>query len=139
MQRKILVVEDDPDQLEALRLTLKSAGYAVGAAANGNDALAKTGTDSPDLIVMDLMLPGQNGFDLCEKLRRDPATAAVPIIMMTGWHSEISRLTGLENGASEFLFKPFDPQQLVARIEELLNRPPAATAGKSRKKMAAAG
>lgn len=122
MRRKILVVEDDPDQLEVIRLSLKAAGFAIGTAANGTDALVKTRSILPDLIVLDLMLPGLNGFDVCESLRRDPATATVPIIMLTGLRSQFGRFAGLESGANDFLLKPFEPEQLVLKVEELLSR-----------------
>ena len=122
MQRKVLVVEDDPDQLEVIRSTLKAAGFAIGTAVNGVDALVKTRSVAPDLIVLDLLLPGLNGFDICESLRQDPATASVPIIMLTGMHGQFGRFAGLEAGASEFLYKPFDPDQLIAKVEELLSR-----------------
>lgn len=122
MQRKVLVVEDDPDQLEVIRSTLKAAGFAIGTAANGIDALLKTRSVSPDLIVLDLMLPGLNGLDICQSLRQDPNTASVPIIMLTGLHGQFGRFAGLEAGASEFLYKPFDPDQLIAKVEELLSR-----------------
>lgn len=122
MRRKILVVEDDPDQLEVIRLSLKAAGFAIGTAANGTDALVKTRSISPDLIILDLMLPGLNGFDVCESLRRDPATASVPIIILTGLCSQFGRFAGLESGANDFLLKPFDPQQLVSKVEKLLRR-----------------
>jgi len=122
MRRKILVVEDDPDQLEVIRLSLKTAGFAIGTAANGTDALVKTRTISPDLIILDLMLPGLNGFDVCESLRRDPATASVPIIILTGLCSQFGRFAGLESGANDFLLKPFDPEQLVSKVEKLLSQ-----------------
>jgi len=122
MRRKILVVEDDPDQLEIISLSLKTAGFAIGTAATGTDALVKTRSISPDLIILDLMLPGLNGFDVCESLRRDPATASIPIIMLTGMCSQFGRFAGLESGANDFLLKPFDPDQLVAKIEKLLGK-----------------
>lgn len=122
MRRKILVVEDDPDQLEVIRLSLEAAGFAIGTAANGTDALVKTRSISPDLILLDLMLPGLNGFDVCESLRRDPATASVPIIMLTGMDSQFGRFAGLESGASDFILKPFDPKQLVSKVEKLLRK-----------------
>jgi len=125
MRRKILVVEDDPDQLEVIRTSLQAAGFAIGTAANGTDALVKTRSILPDLILLDLMLPGLNGFDVCESLRRDPTTAHVPIIMLTGLRSAFGRFAGLESGASDFLLKPFDPDQLVAKVEKLLNQPRA--------------
>jgi len=130
------VVEDDPDQLEVIRSSLKAAGFAIGTAANGIEALLKTRSVAPDLIVLDLMLPGLNGFDICESLKQDPATASVPIIMLTGMHGQFGRFAGLEAGASEFLYKPFDPDQLINKVEELLNRVGKAgdTAFRNRKK-----
>ncbi|MGA9451890.1 MAG: response regulator [Verrucomicrobiia bacterium] len=134
MRRKILVVEDDPDQLEVIRLSLKAAGFAIGTAANGTEALVKTRSISPDLVVLDLMLPGLNGFDVCESLRRDPATASVPIIILTGMCSQFGRFAGLESGADDFILKPFDPQQLVSKVEKLLSRffTPSNTPNKSK-------
>jgi len=127
MRRKILVVEDDPEQLEVIRLSLESAGFAIGTAANGTDALVKTRSISPDLIILDLMLPGLNGFDVCATLRKDPTTASTPIIMLTGMRSQFGRFAGLESGANDFLLKPFDPEQLVSKVEALLSRFPASS------------
>lgn len=123
MRRKILVVDDDPDQLEVARWSLKKAGFAIGTAANGVDALVKTRSVLPDLIVLDLMLPELNGFDICRTLRKDPATASIPIIMLTGMRSEFSRLAGLESGVNLFLTKPYNPDELVSKVEEMLKRP----------------
>ena len=122
MRRKILVVEDDPEQLEVIRLNLKAAGFAIGTAANGTDALVKTRSISPDLIVLDLMLPGLNGFDVCKALRQDPATASVPIVMLTGMRSQFGRFAGFESGANAFLLKPFDADELISKVEELLGQ-----------------
>ena len=120
MRRKILVVEDDADQLETIRLVLEKAGFAIGTAANGTDALVKTRSISPDLIILDLMLPGLNGFDICETLRKNPATASVPVIMLTGLCSQFGRLAGLESGADDFLTKPFKVEELVSKVDKLL-------------------
>jgi DNA-binding response OmpR family regulator len=120
MRRKILVVEDDPDQLEVVRWSLKKAGFAIGTAANGIDALVKTRSVLPDLIVLDLMLPELNGLDICRALRKDPVTASIPIIMLTGMRSELSRLAGLESGVNLFLTKPYSPEELVSKVEEML-------------------
>ena len=111
MRRKILVVDDDPDQLEIARWSLKKAGFAIGTATNGIDALVKTRSVLPDLIVLDLMLPELNGFDICRTLRKDPATASIPIIMLTGMRSEFSRMAGLESGVNLFLTKPYNPRR----------------------------
>ena len=121
MRREILVVEDDPDQLEAIRLNLKDAGFAIGTATNGIDALKKANSVSPDLIILDVMMPDLDGFAVCETLRENPATASVPILMLTGLCSHISRLVGLEAGATDYVIKPFDPDQLVSKVEKLLH------------------
>ena len=122
MRKKILVVEDDPDLVELLSYNLRASGFAVGTAADGVDALKKTRSISPDLILLDLMLPELDGFAVCDILRRDPATAAIPIIMVTAMSSHLARLTGLEAGANDYITKPFSLKQLIARIRELLAR-----------------
>jgi DNA-binding response OmpR family regulator len=133
MRRKILVVEDNPDQLELVRLILEKEGFAIGTAANGSEALIKTRSISPDLIILDLMLPGLNGFDICETLRKDPLTASVPIVMLTGLCSQFGRLAGLESGANDFLTKPFNPEELVSKVDKLLQ---GQTSSKARSKSA---
>jgi len=120
MLRKILVVEDDPDQLEAIRENLKNAGFAIGTASNGVDALTKTRTVLPDLIVLDLMLPRLNGLDICRTLRENPATAFIPVIMLTGMDSYFTRVAGFEAGINVFLTKPYLPEELISKVEELL-------------------
>ena len=123
MRKKILVVEDDPDQLEVIRFTLKNAGFAVGTATNGIDALKKAKTVSPDLIMLDVMMPELDGFAVCETLRGNPATAFIPILMLTGLCSHISRLVAYESGATDYVIKPFDSEQLVSKVEKLLCQP----------------
>jgi DNA-binding response OmpR family regulator len=122
MRRKVLVVEDDPDQLEVTRLSLKAAGFAIGTATNGIDALKKAQTVSPDLILLDVMMPGLNGFAVCETLRENPATASIPILMLTGLCSHISQLVAFESGATDYLIKPFVPEELISKVEKLLSR-----------------
>jgi DNA-binding response OmpR family regulator len=122
MRRKVLVVEDDPDQLEVTRLSLKAAGFAIGTASNGIDALKKAQTVAPDLILLDVMMPGLNGFAVCETLRENPATASIPVLMLTGLCSHISQLVAFESGATDYLIKPFVPEELVAKVEKLLSR-----------------
>jgi DNA-binding response OmpR family regulator len=121
MQKKILVVEDNPELVELLRFNLKQAGFAVGTAQDGIAAIKKAKSIIPDLILLDLMLPELNGFAVCEILRRNPATASVPIIMLTALTSQLSRFAGLEHGANEYLTKPFSPKRLLARIQALLS------------------
>jgi two-component system alkaline phosphatase synthesis response regulator PhoP len=122
MRRKVLVVEDDPDQLEVTRLSLKAAGFAIGTAATGIDALKKAQTVSPDLILLDVMMPGLDGFAVCEILRENPATASIPILMLTGLCSHISQLVAFESGATDYLIKPFVPEELISKVEKLLSR-----------------
>ncbi len=120
MSKKILVVDDDPEIVQLLSFNLKQAGFAVGSAADGFDALRKANSMSPDLIVLDLMLPELDGFAVCEILRHHPATASTPIIMLTALSGELARLSGLDSGANEFVAKPFSPKWLVGRIMKLL-------------------
>lgn len=122
MQRKILVVEDDDDQRELLRFNLAKAGFAVGTAADGIEALKKARSLLPDLILLDLMLPELDGFAVCDVLRRDPNTAAVPVIILTALSSQLARLSGLEAGAFDFITKPFSPKHLLEKINAALNR-----------------
>lgn len=124
MAKRILVVDDDADALELLRFNLKKAGYAIGAALNGVEALTKARSLRPDLILLDLMLPELDGFAVCETLRRDSATASIPIIMVTALSSELGRITGLDSGATDYVFKPFSPKELILRINNLLDKEP---------------
>jgi len=121
MRNRVLVVEDDPDLVELLRFNLGSAGFSISTASNGAEALKMARSNSPDLILLDLMLPELDGFAVCEILRRDPATAEVPIIMLTALSSELARFTGLECGANDYITKPFSPKKLVSRVSEMLS------------------
>jgi DNA-binding response OmpR family regulator len=120
MRKKILVVDDDADWVELISFNLKKAGFLIGTAANGIEALKKAQSLAPDLILLDLKLPELDGFAVCETLRRSSATASIPIIMFTALSGEIARITGLECGANEYLTKPYSPKRLVARVEDLL-------------------
>ena len=117
MRRKILIVEDNTELLELLRSYLRMAGFATSTATNGIDALKKVRSGAPDLIVLDLILPELDGFAVCETLKKDPDTADIPIIMVTGLTSEFTRYAGLESGANEYVMKPANPDQLLSRIE----------------------
>ena len=121
MRKKILVVEDDTDLVELLSFNLKSCGFSVGTAADGAEALKKVRSLAPDLILLDIMLPELDGFAVCEILRRDPATARIPVIMLTAMSSEFARLNGLEAGADDYVTKPFSTKKLVERVKELLH------------------
>jgi DNA-binding response OmpR family regulator len=123
VRKKVLIVEDDPDLVELLSFNLRAAGFAVGTAADGLDAIKKARSLIPDLILLDLMLPELDGFGVCEILRRDPATAGIPIFMVTAMSSQFARLAGMEAGANDFITKPFSPKQLISRVHEILGRP----------------
>jgi two-component system phosphate regulon response regulator PhoB len=119
---KILVVDDEPDAVELVEFNLRASGFDVATAADGEEALRKSRTLLPDLVVLDLMLPEIDGLEVCKLLRRDPATSTIPIIMLTAKAAEIDRVLGLELGANDYVTKPFSPRELVLRIKNLLSR-----------------
>jgi DNA-binding response OmpR family regulator len=118
--RKILVVDDEPDLVELVAFNLEAEGYQVITATNGMEALNRARAILPDLIVLDLMLPELDGLSVCEILHRLPSTAPIPIIILTAWKSEITRVIGLEAGANEYVTKPFSPRELVLRVNKTL-------------------
>ncbi len=120
MRQRILVVDDEPDIVELVSFNLKAEGYDVITAANGMEALNQARASLPDLIVLDLMLPEMDGLSVCEILRRLPSTAPIPIIMLTAWKSELSRIIGLDTGAEDYITKPFSPRDLVSRVNHTL-------------------
>jgi two-component system phosphate regulon response regulator PhoB len=122
MKPKILVVDDEPDALEVLGFKLKEAGYAPIFAKDGARALTVARDERPALIVLDLMLPEIDGLEVCKILRRDPATAMIPVLMLTARAAEMDRVLGLELGADDYVTKPFSPRELVLRIKKLLAR-----------------
>ncbi|HUG09580.1 MAG TPA: response regulator [Opitutaceae bacterium] len=122
MKPRILVVDDEADTFEVLAFKLREAGFDPVQAADGKAALAKARSERPALIVLDLMLPEIDGLDVCRLLRRDPATASIPIIMLTAKAAETDRIVGLEIGADDYVTKPFSPRELVLRVKKLLSR-----------------
>ena len=122
MKPKILVVDDEPDVLKLIRVNLTTAGFGVVTADDGEAALKKARAGQPSLIILDLMLPEINGLEVCKILRRDPATQAIPIIMVTAKADEIDRVLGFELGADDYVTKPFSPRELVLRVKNLLRR-----------------
>ncbi|HVW19668.1 MAG TPA: response regulator transcription factor [Opitutaceae bacterium] len=122
MKAKILLVDDEPDALEVLGFKLREAGFTPLFAKDGAKALAAARADRPDLVVLDLMLPEVDGLEVCKILRRDPLTAAIPILMLTARAAEMDRVIGLELGADDYVTKPFSPRELVLRIRKLLQR-----------------
>ena len=122
MKPRILVVDDEPDIIELVEFNLKQAGYAVSTATDGAEALKKARAQTPDLIVLDVMLPEMDGFEICKTLRLDPVTAKLPIVMLTAKAAEIDRVLGLELGADDYLTKPFSPRELLLRVKKILAR-----------------
>ena len=122
MPAKILIVEDDLESLKLLGLMLQSRGYQIVAAQNGAQALSKAESESPDLVLLDVMLPGMDGYEVARRLRANERTATIPIIMLTARGQVTDKVAGFEAGADEYLVKPVHPAELVTRIEALLAR-----------------
>jgi two-component system phosphate regulon response regulator PhoB len=118
----ILVVEDDENIQQLVGYNLAKAGFSVLYAENGEQALASVKRDSPDLVVLDIMLPSLNGFEVCKIMRKDPQTRTLPIIMLTAKGEENDVTAGLDLGADDYITKPFSPKILVARIKAALRR-----------------
>ena len=124
---RILVVEDDHDIAELLAHYLQRAGYLTEVLNSGSDVLPRVREQVPDLVLLDLMLPGLNGLEVCRAMRSEPTLAAIPIIMLTAKSEEADRIVGLELGGDDYVTKPFSPKELVARVGAVLRR-----AGRSR-------
>jgi two-component system alkaline phosphatase synthesis response regulator PhoP len=125
-EEKILIVEDEEDVLELIRYNLQKNGYRTDAASTGPIALSMAEVVKPDLILLDLMLPGFDGLEVCRNLKKDPKTSAIPIIMVTAKGTEADIVAGLEMGAADYIPKPFSPRVLLARIGAVLRRNRAA-------------
>lgn len=126
---KLLLVEDDPALLELLEYRFRNEGYDVRATADGDEALMLASEESPDLVILDWMIEGTSGIEVCRRLRRDKATAHVPIIMLTARESEDDRIRGLDTGADDYVTKPFSPRELMARVAAVMRRIRPALAG----------
>jgi DNA-binding response OmpR family regulator len=122
MPGRVLIVEDEPDISALLAFHLEREGYQVFRARDGLDALQQVRARRPDLALLDLMLPGIDGLEVCRRLRQDPATAALPIVMLTAKREEVDRVLGLELGADDYIVKPFSPKEVVARVRAVLRR-----------------
>lgn len=121
-KQRILVVEDEEDLRELISYNLAKEGYQVSGVGTGEDALAAVGKQPPDLVVLDLLLPVVDGLDVCRRLKSDPRTQHVPILMLTAKTEEADVVAGLELGADDYLGKPFSPRVLLARIKAVLRR-----------------
>jgi phosphate regulon transcriptional regulator PhoB len=118
----ILVVDDEEDLIELVRYNLEQEGFQVRSASDGESGLAIARQELPDLVLIDLMLPGMDGLELCRSLRSDNRTAAIPVIMLTAKSAESDRIVGLELGADDYVVKPFSPRELAARVKAVLRR-----------------
>src|SRR5262249_39122469 len=119
---KVLIVEDDSDIAALIAHYLEKNGYETETIADGGKALSHARSSLPDLVVLDLMLPGLNGLEICRALRADDKTAALPIVMLTARGEEAERIFGLDAGADDYVVKPFSPNELMARVRALLRR-----------------
>lgn len=122
VKSRILVVDDEPEAVELIAFNLRQAGFSVTSAADGAEALQKARAQLPDLIVLDVMLPEMDGFEVCKLLRRESATGRIPIVMLTAKAAEVDRVLGLELGADDYVVKPFSPRELLLRVRKLLAR-----------------
>ena len=131
MNHRVLVVDDEPDITALVAYHLAKAGYRVSTAANGRDALNAASEERPDVVVLDVMLPGVGGYDVLSELRRRPETRDVGVILLTARRDELDRIQGLSLGADDYLTKPFSPAELVLRVQALLRRltAPAVSSG----------
>ena len=124
--KTILVVDDERNIVELVRLYLEKDGYAVVSAATGDEALAMHARHDPDLVILDLMLPGKDGYDVCREIRRRGET---PVLMLTARSDDTDAIVGLELGADDYVTKPFNPRALVARVKAILRRTEATSRG----------
>ncbi|MEO6335039.1 MAG: response regulator transcription factor [Pyrinomonadaceae bacterium] len=124
MQQNILIIEDEPDIAESLHYNLKREGFRPTIAESGEKGLriALDEKTTPSLIILDLMLPGMSGMELCRRLRREPLTEATPIIMLTAKAAEVDKISGLEVGADDYIIKPFSVKEVTARVRAVLRR-----------------
>ena len=128
---KLLLVEDDPALSELLEYRFSKEGYSVRSTPDGDEALLMAKEEAPDLVILDWMVEGTSGIEVCRRLRRDQETAHVPIIMLTARETEDDRVRGLETGADDYLTKPFSPRELLARIAAVMRRIRPALAGET--------
>jgi len=122
MKEKVLIVEDEKDIIKMLEYNLKKEGLRVLSVRDGEDALDSANRELPDLIILDLMLPGMDGLEVCKELKKETKTAPIPVIMLTAKSQESDKVLGLELGADDYITKPFSPRELIARIKAVLRR-----------------
>ena len=117
---RILVVDDEPQNIRLLQIRLQADGYAVLAANSGQEALELVQENAPDLILLDIMMPGMNGFEVCQRIRAEEATQFIPVVMVTALLEQEDRIKAIEAGADDFISKPFDSHEVLARVRSLV-------------------
>ena len=122
MKEKILIVEDEKDIVKMLEYNLKKESFRTASAYDGEEGLEKAHSEHPDLIILDLMLPGMDGLEVCKSLKSEIKTSGIPVIMLTAKAQESDKVVGLELGADDYVTKPFSPRELLARVKAVLRR-----------------
>ena len=120
MAKRVLIADDEPNIVASLEFLMEQAGYEVKVAASGQEALALVASFRPDLVLLDVMMPGKNGYEVCQRLKSDPATREVKVVMLSAKGREVEVAKGLELGADAYVTKPFSTRDLVARIRDML-------------------
>jgi len=131
MSDLVMVIEDEKEIRDLLKYNLEKAGFRVAAFDDGETGLDQLFASRPDLVVLDLMLPGRNGLEILREVRGEPATADLPVMVLTARGAEMDKLLGFEHGADDYLTKPFSPRELVARVQALLRRTRPTGAGRA--------
>ncbi|MEZ5987740.1 MAG: response regulator [Planctomycetota bacterium] len=134
-KEKILLIEDEPDILDVLEYNLRREGYRVVKSRDGEEGLRLAKREGPDLVLLDLMLPGLDGIEVCRSLKSDPVTQPIPVIMVTAKGEESDVVLGLGVGADDYVSKPFSPKELIARVKAVLRRGPVRDQGGTRKRI----
>jgi DNA-binding response OmpR family regulator len=122
MRAKVLIIDDELDSVRLIGYLLESEGYKIVAALNGERGIEKALAETPDLVILDVMMPGMDGYEVCRRLRSNPQTASIPILMFTAKSQLMNKVIGFESGADEYLTKPIRPAELLAGVERLLAR-----------------
>jgi DNA-binding response OmpR family regulator len=130
-RQRVLIVEDEEDILNLLRFNLQKSGFDVITSGDGREAMELARRHAPDLVLLDIMLPGLDGFEVCRELKSDPKTRLTPVIMLTARGEEVDRIVGLELGADDYVVKPFSPRELTLRVKAVLRRGDAGETGGS--------
>ena len=131
---KVLIIEDEADIQQLLSHNFQQGGWRVEACGSGSEGLKRAKEKKPDLIILDLMLPGMDGFEVCRSLKSDAGTKSIPIIMLTAKGEEIDKIVGFELGADDYMTKPFSPRELLLRSKAVLRRGPKVEAGEDAEK-----